>query len=263
MTLKRRKENLREQIEEGKRMGERELEEYREIEITPDYINESAEGSALIKIGETKVLVGVKMDTGEPYPDRPEQGSLITNAELVPMASPDYESGPPGEEATEIARVVDRGIRESGMVKLTDLCIEEGEKVWKVFVDIHVLDYDGNLIDAAFLGAVTALIGSKVPEYDQEEDLINREETQGDLKVEEVPMTATASKINGKLIFDTDADEEEVLDSRVTFTFKENGNICSIQKGEELPLEKEEVAEMAEKAYEKSEMLREKVEKAL
>lgn len=263
MVLDLTEDNIKEDIKNGKRPDGRGFKDYRDIEIIPNYIHESAEGSAYVKIGDTQVLVGVKIDTGEPFPDRPDEGTLITNTELVPLASPEYESGPPGEEAVEIARVVDRGIRESGMIKLTDLSIEEGEKVWMVFVDIHVLDYDGNLLDAASLGAVAALMNTEIPEHDEEEDVINREEVAEKLDTQEVPVTVTARKIGGKLLFDTTSEEEEVLDSRLTVTFKENGNVCSIQKGEETPLKLEEIEEMVEESYEKSQELREELEKSL
>ena len=43
------------------------------------------------------------------------------------------------------------------MIDLEKLCIEPRKEVWMNFIDIYVLDYDGNLFDAAFLGAVAAL----------------------------------------------------------------------------------------------------------
>ena len=71
---------------------------------------EKAEGSARVLLGKTEVLVGVKVETGEPFPDTPNEGVLTVNAELVPIASPNFEAGPPNEDSIELARVVDRGI---------------------------------------------------------------------------------------------------------------------------------------------------------
>ena len=88
----------------------------------------------------------------------------MTNSELLPMAAPDFEPGPPDERSVELARVTDRCIREAGVVDLEKLVISEGEKVWMIFLDLHVLDYDGNLMDAAVLGSVAALINTKIPE---------------------------------------------------------------------------------------------------
>ena len=134
----------------GKRADDRKFDEFRKIEIETDIIKK-AEGSAKVRIGNTQVIAGIKMDVGEPYPDTPDSGVMTTAAELIPMASPDFESGPPDEESIELARVVDRGIRESEVIDVDKLCIVPGEKVWMVFIDIHILDYDGNLFDAAAL----------------------------------------------------------------------------------------------------------------
>ena len=43
----------------------------------------------------------------------------------MPLADPTAEPGPPGEDVIELARVVDRGIRESGMVDLKQLVLEK------------------------------------------------------------------------------------------------------------------------------------------
>ena len=148
--------------ENGKRADGRRFDEFRNIEIETGVIS-NAEGSARVKIGNTQVIAGIKMDIGEPYPDTPDQGAMATAAELIPLASPDFEAGPPRANAIELARVVDRGIRESNLIEIEKLCVEPGEKVWIVFIDIHILDFDGNLFDAASLAALAALLTTNVP----------------------------------------------------------------------------------------------------
>ncbi|RLG17566.1 RNA-binding protein, partial [Nanoarchaeota archaeon] len=149
----------------GMRIDERGLNELREVKVSCG-VSKNAEGSARVKLGKTEVMVGVKMDVGEPFADRPDEGILIVNAELSALASPEFEPGPPGEEAIELARVVDRGIRGANMIDLKKLFIEEG-KVWCVFVDIYVINHDGNLIDAAALGAVAALKDARFPKLEE------------------------------------------------------------------------------------------------
>ena len=142
-------------LEKGKRLDERGLLDTREIKIEQGVI-EKAEGSARVLLGKTEVLVGVKVETGEPFPDTPNDGVMTVNAELVPLASPHFEPGPPDENSIELARVVDRGIRESHAIDTEKLCIEPGKKVFVVFVDVYVLNHDGNLIDAAAIAAMAA-----------------------------------------------------------------------------------------------------------
>src|SRR4030067_3156086 len=107
----------------GKRLDGRELTDYREVKVESGLI-ERAEGSARVRLGKTEVLVGVKIEKGTPFPDTPNEGVLTVNAELVPLAYAAYEPGPPDENSVELARIVDRGIRESKTIDNEKLCIE-------------------------------------------------------------------------------------------------------------------------------------------
>jgi len=219
---------VRKLVEEGMRVDERKFDEFRTIKIEKNVIK-TAEGSARVMIGNTHVLVGVKMSVGEPYPDTPNEGVLIVNAELVPVASPTFEPGPPNENAIELARVVDRGIRESKCIDLPSLCIEEKKEVWMVNVDIHVLDHDGNLIDASAIGAIVALLNTKVPKY--ENGKINIDIKDRDLPVGDIPIAITSVKIGDKLLIDATVEEENALDARITLSTNEKGDLCAAQKG--------------------------------
>src|SRR3989338_4474494 len=168
-------------IQKGMRIDERKFDEFRKIKIRTDVSNK-AEGSAHVTLGETQVIAGVKLKTGEPYPDTPNEGTLIVSAEFTPLASPEFESGPPGEDAIELARVVDRGIRESKTIEMEKLVITPGEKVRSVFVDIYIIDNQGNLMNAAALAALSALLNARMPKLDAE-GKINRDEHEGKLPV--------------------------------------------------------------------------------
>ena len=158
---------IKEYLSQGKRFdGKRSLEEFREM-IIETGVSKNAEGSARIKIGKTEVIVGVKMNVSEPYPDSPDKGNLMVTAELLPLSSSRFELGPPKIEAIELARVIDRAIRESKFIELEKLCIEKGKKVWTVFIDIYSINDDGNLLDAAGIGAIVALKNAKIPKYDE------------------------------------------------------------------------------------------------
>jgi len=92
------------------------------------------------------VFAGVKLEIGTPYPDTPDEGGLMINTELIPLSNPEFESGPPGIQAIELSRVVDRGIRESKAIDMKKLCIEPKEKVWTVIVDIIPINDEGNYV---------------------------------------------------------------------------------------------------------------------
>ena len=103
-------------LEKDERMDGRKLDEFRKPVKVELNISKNAEGSAKVTMGKTEVIVGVKIDVGEPFLDSPDRGVLITGAELLPMSSPDFESGPPDAQTTELARIVDSGIRESNFI---------------------------------------------------------------------------------------------------------------------------------------------------
>ena len=88
---------------------------------------EKANGSAMVTLGNTQVLAGVKIDKGTPFPDTPDKGLLIVGAEVLPMAAAYLEAGPPDESAIELARVVDRGVRESEMIDVSSLVHKGGQ----------------------------------------------------------------------------------------------------------------------------------------
>ena len=253
--LKMNESYVRKLIGENSRLDERKFEEFRPISIETNVIK-NAEGSARVRMGNTHILAGVKMSVGTPFPDVPDEGVLIVNTELSPVASPDFEPGPPREDSIEASRVTDRGIRESKCIELDKLCIEPGEKVWMVNVDIHVLDYDGNLIDAAALGAIAALLTAEMPKYDKENEKVIYEEKTGKLPVRDVPVAITVAKINSSLLIDINLEEEENLDARITITTNKKGDICSIQKGGTGYLSTEEVLKAADLSILKGKELR-------
>ncbi|MCX6695857.1 MAG: exosome complex protein Rrp42 [Candidatus Altiarchaeota archaeon] len=242
-------------IETGAREDGRGFEDTRPLEITKGYAKDKAPGSAMVKLGDTTVIVGVSMDVGEPYSDAPKSGIMSVTAEFRPMASPTFESGPPREDAIELSRVVDRGIRESGAIDVEKLFIEE-EKVWAVFIDIHIIDYSGNLIDAAGLAAISALLDARMPKY--EDDKVVRGEWSGKLPITCTPIPITFAKIRDKILIDPTLDEEYAMDARLTIGTTDTVN--AMQKGGHGKLTQEEVERMVDLAFEKAPALRKKVE---
>jgi exosome complex component RRP42 len=229
------------------RIDKRGQHEYRPITIETGVIYK-AEGSSRVKIGKTEVIAGVKMDVGTPFADTQDEGVLMVGAEFSPIASPDFEKGPPAEASIELARVVDRGIRESGALDMNKLCIKEKEKVWMVYIDIHILNHAGNLIDAAGLAAIAALLTAKMPEYDEVNEKVSYEKKHKKLPLKFKPIPVTVFKMADSLFLDPDLEEEDVASVRLTVTTKDDGNLAALQKGGSGALTMEEI----EKAFELS-----------
>lgn len=240
-------------IERGKRVDGRKFNESRKIEIEKNIVK-NAEGSARVKFGKTEVIAGVKLNFGEPFPDTPEDGTLIVNVELSPLASPDFESGPPGEDAIELARVVDRGIRESKALELDKLCIVPGERVWCVFVDIRIINHRGNLLDASALASLIALLNTKIPKL--EGDKIIRGEFEKKLPISMKPITVTVGKVGNVFLIDPDLEEEKTLESKLTIAVREDDKICAMQKQGTKGIKFKNIEKMVDLAIEKSKEIR-------
>jgi exosome complex component RRP42 len=236
-------------LKNGKREDGRKVDDFREISVITNCI-ESADGSARVKVGRTEIIAGIKIIPGTPFPDTPNMGVLTTGAELIPMAHASFESGPPGEDAIELARVVDRGIRESGMVDVEKLCIAPGEKVWMVFIDMYALDHDGNLFDAANLAAVCALKTAIIPmsQYGLGDDIM--------LPITCTPISITEAKIGNELIVDPNFDEEAISTARLTVTTDDKGNFRAMQKGGKGSITRDELSICLDRAVEKGKEIR-------
>ncbi|AKB43428.1 putative exosome complex exonuclease 2 [Methanosarcina sp. Kolksee] len=234
----------------GKRQDGRGFKDFRDIKLETNVISK-AEGSAKVTLGDTQILVGVKLQPGTPFQDSHDEGVIITNLELNPIASPEFEPGPPREEAIEMARVVDRGIRESGAIDIKKLCISIGESVWIIYIDVHVLNDDGNVIDAACLAAIAALMTTIVP---NEQQGIGADVP---LAMKEVPVGVTLAKIGSKLMVDPSLDEEAVCETKLTVVSSLDGSIAGMQKMGPVPFTEAEVLEAIDMACEKAAEIRE------
>lgn len=238
-------ERIRRYLSEGKRFDGRKTDEFREIQIELG-ISKKAEGSARVRVGKTEVIVGIKMDVGEPYPDSQDKGNLVTSAELLPLSSSRIELGKPGFDSIEMGRIIDRCIRESKFINFEKLCIKEGEKVWNVYIDIYSINDDGNLLDAAGIAAVAALKSAKMPGYNEETGKADYEKHSGKIPLsDDFPVSITFHKVGEKFIVDPTREEEDFSETRVTIGSLK-GTIASMQKGEIETLTFEDLSELLE-----------------
>jgi exosome complex component RRP42 len=281
------KRQIMELAESGKRIDGRSLMDYRQLDVQVGVV-EKAEGSAAVHLGGTYVIAGVKIQPEKPFADTPEEGVMTVNSEFVSMASPEFEPGPPDIKSIELARVVDRGLRESKLINTKKMCIHAGKLVWTTFIDVFVLDHCGNLIDAAAYAALSALVNAKMPELESkdvqreitnilieeltpqegwkersvsvaESRTISPERKKNPLPIRAIPITVTMAKIGDKFFVDPSKEEEEVMDCRLTVTFTDEGNICAMQKGEPGPLTPEEAVRAVEIARTKYNEIRDRL----
>ncbi|XP_073106094.1 exosome complex component RRP45A isoform X1 [Elaeis guineensis] len=197
------------------------------------------DGSSEVQLGETHVMGYVTSQLVQPYRDRPNEGTLAIFTEFSPMADPSFEAGRPGESAIELGRVIDRGLRESRAVDMESLCVVAGKSVWAIRVDLHILDNGGNLIDAANIAALAALLTFRRPECtlggeNGQEVIVHDPEVREPLPliVHHLPVAVTFA-IFGEgniMVIDPTYKEEAVMGGRMTATLNSNGDVCAVQK---------------------------------
>jgi len=218
-------------LEEGKRVDGRAFDEPRQLEIETGFIPK-ANGSARIHLGNTQVVTGIKIQPDRPFPDTGDKGIFICTAEILPLAHPDVETGPPQPPVIELARVVDRGIRESGMVDVSQLVLQKDKSVIGIFADNSVIDHDGNLFDACSYASTAAILTCKIPKWEMKDDVpVLVEGGEFDPPITTIPVSVTMGKIGDHIIVDPNGEEWDCLDARITITTNSDGNICALQKG--------------------------------
>ncbi|CAG8454970.1 2897_t:CDS:2 [Ambispora gerdemannii] len=231
-----------EALREGIRLDYREKHDFRPLRFFfgPNY------GHVEVHLGATKILVKVSCEVTHPYPDRASEGILILNTEISPMAIPSLDIGRPSEDEVLVSRILERAIKRSRAIDTEGLCIVAGEKVWTIRVDIHFLEHDGNIIDAACIAALTALSHFRRPEV----TLVGTDVTihpveqrnPVPLSVHHMPICVTFAFFdNGEiLVVDPSLQEEQIREGDMTITLNDHREICALSKagGIELNMDK-------------------------
>ncbi|XP_043690019.1 exosome complex component RRP45A-like isoform X4 [Telopea speciosissima] len=129
--------------------------------------------------------------------------------------------------------------RESRAVDTESLCVVAGKFVWSIRVDLHILDNGGNLVDAANIAALAALLTFRRPECtlggeDGQEVIIHPPEVKEPLPliIHHLPIAVTFAFFgNGNIVaIDPTHYEEAVMGGRMTATLNSNGDVCAVQK---------------------------------
>jgi len=163
-------EYYRQFLEKDVRPDGRALGEFRQTYIKLNPIESTADGSALIKIGNTSIICGVKAELFEPSPDDdPDVGRVIPNVELNAGCSPAFRPGAPSESAQVASQLLADVLATSGVIDCRRLCVTSGKLAWILYCDVICLDLDGNLFDACLLSVMAALSATSLPKVVMDE----------------------------------------------------------------------------------------------
>lgn len=194
----------------------RKNDEIRAIEILPNY-NPYAEGSCLIKCGNTHVICTVSVDTKMPsWLKGQEKGWITAEYSMLPRATMTRvprESKKPSGRTQEIQRLIGRALRAGvDLEKIKDLLFT---------VDCDVLQADGGTRTASITGAFVALHLA-----------VQKLMSQGLLAenpIREFVAAISCGIHNGEKILDVDYVEDSAAQADMNFVLTESGKIIEIQ----------------------------------
>eukprot|EP00611_Tribonema_gayanum_P024279 TRINITY_DN5322_c0_g1_i1.p1 TRINITY_DN5322_c0_g1~~TRINITY_DN5322_c0_g1_i1.p1 ORF type:complete len:506 (-),score=156.14 TRINITY_DN5322_c0_g1_i1:32-1549(-) len=255
------------------RIDGRELNTLRQIAF--QFTRSEGQASVLVQWGRTQTLAVVSAEVVPPYPDRPTDGALMFNVELSKMAEASVGLLRASPLATEITRIIERGIRDSQALDTETLCIVAGEKVWQLRVDVHILDNGGNLVDAAALAAIAALQHFRRPDVTVSGEgfveVHHSDEREAQpLALHHVPLCITFALFDDmgkqRVVVDPDEVEEAVMKGRVTIALNAHREVCTLHKNGGMAMSAETLLACADVAAAKvvalHERLREELQKA-
>ncbi|KAH3839628.1 exosome complex component RRP43-like isoform X2 [Dreissena polymorpha] len=247
-------EYYRKFIQNDVRPDERSLEEFRPTVLNIGCIG-TAEGSALVKLGTTSVICGVKAEIAAPKTESPKKGYIVPNVELGPMCCSTFRPGPPGDQAQYLSVFTNQVIQHSKCLDLEELCILPGKYVWTLYCDMVCLNYDGNVGDACVLALLTALQNTYLPTVTWNEDsecLETSDSTKIRLNVHSQPVSSTFSIFdNHILLVDPTKEEEDLSTGQLTVVTADEA-ICLVKKPGGSPLNDRQLAECINRAFSRS-----------
>ncbi len=210
------------------RPSNRKFNELRNIEIIPD-INLYAEGSCLIKCGNTHVMCTASVDDKIPaWLKGEEKGWITAEYSLLPRATKtrvSRETKGVGGRTHEIQRLIGRSLR-----AVTDLSVLNG---FVIHLDCDVLQADGGTRTASITGGYVAL-------YIALEKMVKQQQIPYN-PIRESVAAISVGICNGTILLDLEYEEDSNAQVDANFVLTESGKIVEIQgTAEEKPFSKDE-----------------------
>lgn len=241
-------------LEKNVRPDGRELGEFRDTLLNISCVS-TAEGSALVKLGNTSVMCGIKVELASPKAEEPQKGYIVPNVELSPLCSPNFRPGPPGEQAQVLSQFVADFVKNSSFIDLESLCIVSGKLVWVLQCDLVCLDYDGNVTDACVLSLMAAFKNTFLPKVefkDDTEQIVTDLSQKSNLQISTLPVSTTFAIFDDKiLIVDPTAEEENLATGMLTVVTTES-KLCMVHKPGGSPMKDEQLKKCFNRAFKRT-----------
>ncbi|RDW90543.1 exosome non-catalytic core subunit RRP45 [Aspergillus mulundensis] len=200
-------------------------------------------GHVKVQLGKTSLIVRISAEVAKPHDDRPFDGIFNIAMELTAMGSPAWENGRQGDLETYVTNVLDRVIRHSNALDTESLCILKGVSCWTIRADVHITDYDGNLIDASCIGVMAGLQHFRRPDAVVKDGQVIvyglDERVPAPLNITHKPLSVTFHTFDeGKLvILDATRKEEQASEADVVIGMNNAGDVCYVSKFQGSPVD--------------------------
>eukprot|EP00741_Cyanophora_paradoxa_P016390 tig00020912_g15825.t1 len=232
---------VRKFLEQGLRPDGRTLLKARKLTVSHGNVS-SADGSALVKLGNTTVVAGAKAEVGVPDDASPAAGKLEISVELTPLSASRFRPGKQSDESMCVEEYVRQVLSSAGVLDPLQLCISERKAVWVLYVDIYCVDNDGGALDASLAAAVAALSNTTLPRVALSETGEVIKEAGGarmPLTVAHYPASVSFAMVEGHVVADPTAEEEALATGAVTVCHDELGRLCTVYKAGGAPFKQD------------------------
>jgi len=167
------------------------------------------------------------------------EGLVQINVELPSICSPHYQHWTDSQQDVSTVQYhIQSLLVDQGVIDRKQLCIVAGEMVWVLYVDIYVLEHDGNLMDACFIAALAALDNLILPSVEMDQGVVKvvPEEPGKKLQLNYYPIPLSFAVLDDFTIIDATSEEESLSKSHFSIIFNEKGKLCSFYKPGGAPL---------------------------
>lgn len=242
-------------IQDDLRNDGRKCEDYRHIDLEVGVLD-NAHGSSRLRIGNSELLVGVKLELGKPSSSHPNEGCILFHIDCSPNATPQFQ-GRGGEDiASFIKSLLIRAYSNRRSINLRALCVVPAQDCWVVNVDVLILECGGNLMDAVSVAVKSALHNTAVPnltviEGDEGELEISLPDDPYDgspIDTTNCPLFVTLSKVKDRHIVDATMIEEACSLASAVFCILWDGKCTAVRKQGSGSLDPESIIEMIDTA---------------
>ncbi len=200
------------------REGGRKFDELRPVNIVPHYLK-YAEGSALIELGDTRIICGASLEAGVPsFLKNSGQGWITAEYGMLPRSTGvrmfrEATRGRVSGRTQEIQRIIGRSLR--AMVDLNEL------GALTIWIDCDVIQADGGTRTASVTGGFVALVLALQKLYD--EGLVPS------IPVRDYVAAVSVGIVAGEMLLDLTYEEDSVAEVDMNVAQTGRGKLVEIQ----------------------------------